>query len=366
MNAEKKGGRMIAANYREVALKHIVQSSDSRLKNTPTPCSWKQAWRESFTKLPDLLAFLQLDTAQFMAHLDLDHAATFPLRVPISFAERMRKGDPLDPLLAQVLPRMVERVVAVNFKSDPVEDLANSPSRGLIHKYASRALLIASGTCAVNCRYCFRREYPYAAASLSPSALLDATEYLQQHPEINEVILSGGDPLALDNRALQRSTDALLALSQIRRLRVHTRTPIVLPTRIDTGFMGWVQDLKVPLIMVLHSNHANEWADRELQSAMRALKKAGVTLLNQAVLLRGVNDTSASQIALSEALFAAGVLPYYLNLLDPVSGSAHFAVSDTDAHRIYQDMAAALPGFLLPKLVRDVVGSDAKQVMATR
>ncbi len=356
---------MIAANRREVASPEHLKSSDLRTQeNAASSANWKQEWRDSFTKWPDLLAFLQLDSTSLMAQLDLDHAAKFPLRVPMSFAKRMQKRDPLDPLLAQVLPRMAERVLAAHFKSDPVDDLANSPSRGLIHKYASRALLIASGTCAVNCRYCFRREYPYAAASLSPSALAEAIQYIQLQPKINEVILSGGDPLALDNLSLRRTTDALLALPQITRLRVHTRTPIVLPARIDADFLCWVEDVKVSLIMVVHSNHANEWADSELCSAMRALKRAGVTLLNQAVLLRGVNDSSACQIALSEALFAAGVLPYYLNLLDPVSGSAHFAVSDVDAHRIYHEMAAALPGFLLPKLVRDVVGTDAKQVIA--
>ena len=345
---------MIAAMRREVASKVALSAMVAP--------NWKLEWRDSFTQLGALLEFLQLDASNFSDALALDTAATFPLRVPLSFAQRMTKGDPHDPLLAQILPKTAERLAAVNFVSDPVNDLQHSPTPGVIHKYRSRALLIAAGTCAVNCRYCFRREYPYAEASLSTSALADAVRYLAAHPEINEVILSGGDPLALDNTKLGRIAEALLALPQIKRLRLHTRTPVVLPTRIDAEFLCWVAGLKVPLVMVLHSNHANEWQDATLRDAMRTLKRAGVTLLNQAVLLRGVNDSANAQIALSEALFAAGVLPYYLNLLDPVAGSAHFEVSDADAQHIYRQMAAALPGFLLPKLVRDVAGMDAKQV----
>ncbi len=348
---------MIAAMRREVA------SNDAL--NAPIAPNWKLEWRDSFTQLAPLLQFLQLDASAFSDALALDSAATFPLRVPMSFAMRMVKADPNDPLLAQILPKMAERLIALNFVSDPVNDLQHSPSVGVIHKYRSRALLIAAGTCAVNCRYCFRREYPYSQASLSARALNDAVRYLVAHPEINEVILSGGDPLALNNLKLSRISDALLALPQIKRLRLHTRTPIVLPSRIDAEFLRWAAGLKVPLIMVLHSNHANEWQDATLKNAMRTLKLTDVTLLNQAVLLRGVNDSADAQVALSEAMFAAGVLPYYLNLLDPVAGSAHFAVPDAMAQQIYRQMAAALPGFLLPKLVRDVAGSDAKQVQAT-
>ena len=346
---------MIAAMHREVASKEAPSAVIAP--------NWKLEWRDSFTQLGALLEFLQLDTSDFNDAMALDLAATFPLRVPLSFAQRMAKADPYDPLLAQILPKMAERMAALNFVSDPVNDLLHSPSVGVIHKYRSRALLIAAGTCAVNCRYCFRREYPYAEASLSASALLDAVRYIAANPEINEVILSGGDPLALDNSKLARAADALLALPQIKRLRIHTRTPIVLPARIDAEFLRWVDKLRVPLVMVLHSNHANEWQDATLQKSMQALKRAGVTLLNQAVLLRGVNDSASTQVALSESLFAAGVLPYYLNLLDPVAGSAHFEVSDSDARQIYQQMTAALPGFLLPKLVRDVPGTDAKQVL---
>jgi L-lysine 2,3-aminomutase len=340
------------------------------LANEPTGklaaqhCDWKAQWRSAFTRVPGLLAFLELTPAHFAPERLPDSAQTFPLRVPASFAARMQRGNACDPLLLQVLPSTAERIEQANFLSDPVADLQHSPSPGLIHKYASRALLIAAGTCAVNCRYCFRREYPYGSATLTPSALAAALRYIEAQPQINEVILSGGDPLALDDTRLRAMTDALTALPQITRIRLHSRTPIVLPARVDASFLRWVADLRVPLVLVVHSNHAAEWQCDELRAAMAALRRANVTLLNQAVLLAGVNDTLSAQVALSEALFAAGVMPYYLNLLDPVVGSSHFEVADADANALYAQMSAALPGFLLPKLVRDVPGRAAKSVVA--
>lgn len=343
---------MIAALTREVA------QAEAQMRDKSG--SWKQQWRDSFTQLAPLLEFLQLGASDFPDHV-LDHQAHFPVRVPQSFALRMRKADPADPLLLQVLPQAQEKLTVSNFVADPVSDLAHSPLPGLIHKYRSRALLIAAATCAINCRYCFRRDYPYSDAHINRSALDQAEHYLKANPQINELILSGGDPLALDTPRLHEISQRLLALPQIRRLRVHTRTPVVLPARLDEEFFQWVRTLPRPLIMVLHSNHANEWADSSLRERLLQLRAAGVTLLNQAVLLRGINDNLPAQSALSEALFDAGVLPYYLNLLDPVAGSAHFHVEDAAALKLYQQMSAELPGFLLPKLVRDVVGTPAKQ-----
>jgi L-lysine 2,3-aminomutase len=348
---------MIAALSNEVA----QESSANALHSG----HWKAQWRNSFTELNSLLAFLGLSTNDFDGDLALDLKPTFPLRIPHSFAARMRKADPRDPLLRQVLPLQAELSSPANFIADPVADLAHSPSQGLIHKYRSRVLLIATGTCAINCRYCFRREYPYAQASFSPRAWASAMQYLRAHPEVNEVILSGGDPLALDDTRLAQLSDALQTLPQLKRIRLHTRTPIVLPARVDNGFLAWISALKLPCVMVLHSNHAQEWQDATLIAAMQSLKQAGVTLLNQAVLLRDINDSAAAQIALSEALFDAGVLPYYLNLLDPVTGSAHFFVSDARAQALYTAMAAQLPGYLLPKLVRDAPGTAAKQIQSS-
>jgi L-lysine 2,3-aminomutase len=319
---------------------------------------WKAQWRNSFTDTKALLAFLGLQDTAAAKHIDAN--ARFALRVPHSFARRMRFADPLDPLLAQVLPLQLENAAVPGFVSDPVADLAHSPVPGVVHKYASRALLIAAGTCAINCRYCFRREFPYSDASLSNRAMHQAMDYLRQQPLVSEVILSGGDPLALDNTKLAALLAQLRALPQLRRLRIHARTPIVLPARVDAGLVALLADFGLPVVMVLHSNHANEWNDPELQSACQQLRAAGVHLLNQAVLLAGVNADVQAQVALSEALFSAGVLPYYLNQLDQVTGSAHFAVSDADARQLHQQMAARLPGYLLPRLVRDVPGQASK------
>jgi L-lysine 2,3-aminomutase len=320
---------------------------------------WKAQWRDSFTDIDELLRFLQLHPAM----LKVDRNQRFTLRVPRSFVMRMQMGNPNCPLLRQILPLDQENQVVSGFDADPVQDQRYSPTPGVIHKYTSRALWIAAGTCAVNCRYCFRREFPYAQAHMRPNAIAAALEHLDANPTINEVILSGGDPLALDNDKLSRLFDAIKTRPQIRRVRLHTRTPIVLPARVDQELLGELAALPWPVIMVLHSNHANEWLDDELQAKVLALRTIGVHLYNQAVLLAGVNDSADAQIALSETLFAAGVQPYYLNLLDPVRGSAHFAVDDSRAKAIFADMQARLPGFLVPKLVRDVPGRDAKTLL---
>ncbi len=333
----EKRSRMIAAKPNEVVADCLT---------------WKQQWRNSFTQLADLLSFLQLDSQQNAGLLDA--AASFPLRVPQSFAARMRKGDWRCPLLLQVLPVQLENATHTGFVADPVNDLGHSPTAGVIRKYQSRALLIANGNCAVNCRYCFRREFPYADRGLSASGLAQAVAFVAADPAINEIILSGGDPLALDTAKLARIVAAFAALPQIRRLRIHTRTPIVMPARIDAEFLQWIGALKLPVVMVLHSNHAQEWADTSLVRACDDLRDCRVHLLNQAVLLAGINDQINAQVELSEAMFAAGVLPYYLNQLDPVRGSAHFAVDDQTALRLHQQMQQRLPGFLVPKLVRDV------------
>jgi L-lysine 2,3-aminomutase len=322
----------------------------------PPAGSWKIAQREAFTVLSDLLAHLRLD------ELDQTWIDTqFPLRVPRSFVARMQVGDAQDPLLLQVLPLRAEQNEHANFVDDPVADLALSPAPGLVHKYASRALVISAATCAVNCRYCFRRNYPYREATLNAAQLQQARNYLHEH-SIDELILSGGDPLVMDDAKLQRILDALMVPS-IKRLRIHSRTPIVLPERIDQGFISVLDAIKVPVVMVVHSNHANEWKDVSLRAAMHALKNRGVLLLNQAVLLAGINDSAAAQIALSEATFENGVLPYYLNLLDRARGTAHFEVDDATARDIHRTMQAALPGYLLPRLVRDEGSQHAKTIV---
>jgi L-lysine 2,3-aminomutase len=330
-------------------------------KNHAAGADWRAQWRDSFTVLDDLLTFLQLNRSDFTHPVQAD--SSFALRVPLSFAKRMRKADPFDPLLLQVLPQMVELVQVRGFNADPVLDLEFSPAKGVIHKYRSRALLISTGACAINCRYCFRRSFPYSEAHMTTAAVQAAVDFVSKKPEINEVILSGGDPLALGDDKLFGMMERFATIDTVQRLRIHTRTPIVLPARIDAEFLARLRRLTKPLVMVLHSNHAQEWQDAELRRATRILKAAGVTLLNQAVLLAGVNDSAQIQIDLSEALFAANVMPYYLNLLDRVQGSAHFEVTDVKAGEIYTRMQEALPGYLLPRLVRDVPGEHSKSLV---
>ena len=323
----------------------------------PHEAQWKADWRAAFTKVSELLDFLAINPDDA---LGAEANAQFPLRVPRSFAQRMRPGDLNDPLLRQVLSRQIEQEITAGFSSDPVGDLAQLAVPGLIHKYAGRALLITTGSCAVHCRYCFRREFPYATESLTPAALNAALHYLRGDPSITELILSGGDPFALDTTKLQKLSNAFAELPQLRRLRIHTRTPIVLPSRVDTSLCAWLRALPWPCALVLHVNHAQELAAADVGSALAQLKATGVCLLNQAVLLKAVNDSVAAQVALSEALYAHGVLPYYLNQLDQVQGAAHFAVDDALAIALHAQLRAQLPGYLVPKLVRDVRGGLAK------
>lgn len=286
-------------------------------------------------------------------------AALFPMRVPEAFAGRMRAGDPADPLLRQVLPLAAELADADGFGPDPVGDTAARVAPGLLHKYAGRALLLVTGACAIHCRYCFRRAYPYADTGASPAGWQAAFAHLRADPSIRELILSGGDPLTLSNRRLGELFAAADALPRLLRLRIHTRQPVVEPARIDDDLLERLRACRLPVVIVLHVNHARE-LDAAVQAACARLRGAGVTLLNQSVLLAGVNDTAAALIELSEALFAAGVLPYYLHLLDRVCGATHFEVCEQQALSMMDTLRAALPGYLVPRLVREDAGRPAK------
>ncbi len=290
-------------------------------------------------------------------------AQQFPLRIPRAFVARMRKGDIHDPLLRQVLPLGDELSPPPGFVTDPLAERDSNPHQGLLHKYQSRVLVIAGSACAVHCRYCFRRHFPYQDNQLSQPQFDALLDYLREHPEVNEVILSGGDPLVTSNARLQRWVEALESLPQLKRLRLHTRTPVVIPERIDAGLLQLLRQSRLKIIMVVHCNHANE-VDDTFARAMGHLKDIGVTLLNQTVLLKGVNDNADALVALSETLFDAGILPYYLHLLDQVAGAHGFQVDDNDAFSLYRAVAARLPGFLLPRLTREVPGAPAKQVLA--
>ncbi|MCC7330076.1 MAG: EF-P beta-lysylation protein EpmB [Gammaproteobacteria bacterium] len=324
-------------------------------------CAWQRELAHAITTLEELALALDLPVASLAGGAAA--AGQFALRVPRGFVARMRRGDPRDPLLLQVLPQARELEAVPGFGPDPLAELSGMCQPGLLQKYRGRALLVTTGACAVNCRYCFRREFPYAQASLTPQATDAALQAVATDTGIGEVILSGGDPLSLGDRRLATLLAAIGRIPHIRRIRIHTRVPVVLPERVDGGLLGVLAQAPRPLVVVLHANHAQE-LDAAVAQAAAGLRGVCATVLNQSVLLRGVNDSAPALIALSERLFAAGVLPYYLHLLDPVRGAAHFRVGERRARRIMGAVAAALPGYLVPRLARERPGMPAKEVLA--
>jgi L-lysine 2,3-aminomutase len=325
----------------------------------PAPdTDWKRLWRDAVRDPAELLALLGLTGR--VSGLSVEAAGQFPLRVPRSFIARMRPGDPHDPLLRQVLPLDEEMRLMPGFDLDAVGDAAAKTATGLIHKYRGRALLIATGSCAVHCRYCFRRHFPYAEETAAAGQWREAVAAIRADASIDEVILSGGDPLSLSTAKLGELTVQLADLPHIRRLRIHTRLPVVLPERVDDTLTDWLRTLPWPVVVVIHANHANEF-DPTVDLALARLRATGASVLNQAVLLRGVNDNIEALVALSERGFAAGALPYYLHQLDRVDGAAHFEVSDEEALVLHAALVARMPGYLVPKLVREVAGDPGKR-----
>jgi len=322
--------------------------------------AWRRLLASAVSDVDELLALLDLDESCLGEHADaLRSAHSFGLRVPRGFVGRMRRGDPDDPLLRQVLPVDREMIRVGGFTTDPVGELTHPPSDGVLHKYHGRALVMATGACAVHCRYCFRRHFPYSGHAARGGDLETTISRIAADPEITEVILSGGDPLTLPDVHLEVLARGLAAVPSVRRLRIHTRLPIVLPQRVDTDLAMWLGGLEVPVAVVVHANHANE-IDSDVRRALAALNTTGVTLLNQAVLLAGVNDSADVLADLSESLFETGVLPYYLHLLDPVEGAAHFEVPEEKARFLHTELTNRLPGYLVPRLVREVEGAPAK------
>ena len=324
---------------------------------TPVPrhlTGWQQQLADAVASPAELCSLLGLDPETAgIAHSE------FPLRVPRSFVRRMRHGDYHDPLLRQVLPIAAELQAMPGYDGDPLQEATAQRGGGLLQKYANRVLLIATGACGVHCRYCFRREYPYAASAGDGVRWQQALAAIAADASIEEVILSGGDPLSLSDARLEQLTTQLARIPHIRRLRIHTRQPIVLPARVDDGLCGWLQGLPWIPVIVLHANHANE-IDAEVIAACSALRAAGATLLNQSVLLAGVNDSAAALASLSHSLWSAGVLPYYLHLLDRVRGASHFEVDESRARELHMQLLSALPGYLVPRLVREQPGAASK------
>ncbi len=323
--------------------------------NTSTT-SWQQLLAEGFTDIESLCQHLQLEPNQLPLLVGFKD---FPLRVPRGFVDCMEKGNPNDPLLRQILPIQDELVNYPGYNADPVGDLNAVAAAGVIHKYQGRVLLIATGACAVHCRYCFRRNFPYGEQQLSSQKLQQAISYIAEHSDISEVILSGGDPLLLNDDKLGFLLQQLAAIKHVRRIRLHSRVPIVLPARITDSLLTHLSNSNKQVVMVLHSNHGNELSP-SVAAACLKLRQHGITLLNQSVLLKAVNDDAQTLCQLSEKLFSLGVLPYYLHLLDHAIGTGHFAVDDDTAKQLLEQMQRQLPGYLVPKLVREQAGAAYK------
>lgn len=324
------------------------------------PGSHEQSWQWHLTHairdIKELVRFLNLD-CQF------DPEPSFPLLVPYPYAARMRKGDPSDPLLLQVLPDAAERLNTDGYTTDPLVESDQSPGHGLLHKYRGRVLVIVSGACAINCRYCFRQHFPYQDFQPDSDGWQDLFEYVRNDASITEVILSGGDPLILSDRRLAWISETLGEIPHVSALRIHTRLPVVVPQRVCTDLTRWIDRCPLKIVVVIHSNHAAE-LDDEVARAMAKLRDTGSLLLNQSVLLSGVNDSAATLADLSRRLFDVDVLPYYLHLPDKVAGTAHFDVAEDRARGIFRELAGELPGYLVPRLAREVPGERSKITLA--
>ncbi|HSH27438.1 MAG TPA: EF-P beta-lysylation protein EpmB [Wenzhouxiangella sp.] len=283
----------------------------------------------------------------------------FPMLVPEAFIDRMQPGDRHDPLLLQVLPDPREAQTAPGFSDDPVGDRASSAGHGILHKYQGRVLLVTTGACAIHCRYCFRQAFPYASENAGADRWQVAVDHIAGDESIEEVILSGGDPLMLPTRRLRELTRRLAGITHLRRLRIHTRLPVILPDRVTENLLDWLGELPWPVVMVIHANHGNEF-DAAVARALTRLRQRGVHLLNQAVLLAGINDSSAALAELMRRSFEAGALPYYLHLLDPVSGAQRFDTDDASAVAMMESLRRELSGYLVPRLVREVAGRPYK------
>lgn len=336
------------------------------MQRAPISPNHKNAWQEALLNLitdpQELLNILELDLSLLPAAIAA--ADAFPLKVPRGFVARMEKGNINDPLLRQVLPLGIELTKIAGYVDDPLAESNVNPVPGLLHKYHGRVLITLTSTCAVHCRYCFRRHFPYAENNPGTKGWEKMFAYISQDESITEVILSGGDPLAVSDKLLAHFLQGLKWIPHVKRLRIHSRIPVVLPERLTPELIALLTTLPLEVVLVVHVNHANE-ISVDVKAALSQLRAAGIHLLNQAVLLRGVNDTSACLIALSEALFAAGVLPYYLHVLDKVAGAAHFDMDLREARQLHAAMTAKLPGYLVPRLAVEEVGAHAKTILST-
>lgn len=326
--------------------------------------SWQRDLAEAYRSPAELLAALQLPaSADSVFGLADDQTQPFPTLVPRSFAKRMEFGNRNDPLLLQVLPMKAERQPAEGFVADPVGDEAAKKAPGLLQKYHGRALMITTGACAVHCRYCFRREYPYHDEPRRLEDWQPALAEIAADSSITEVILSGGDPLMLNDDRLTILCEQLDAIPHVERIRLHTRLPIVLPSRVTPALLQLLSSLRSQVVMVVHANHGNEIVD-DCHEALRSLVQSGIPVLNQAVLLRNINDNVEALETLCRRLVNIGVMPYYLHQLDRVHGAAHFEADRTAGQQFISELQKRLPGYAVPKFVEEIAGQQSKSAIA--
>ena len=319
--------------------------------------SWQDQIKDAIRDPSLLLEMIDLPTTT--TNLARQSLQQFPLRVPRSFAAAIMAGDSADPLLRQVLPDAAEDLAVEGFSIDPLGEARRQPAPGLLAKYPGRVLLVATGACAIHCRYCFRRHFPYAEHNPSQQDWQAALAVIRGDDSIKEVILSGGDPLSLPDARLSQLVTRLEAIPHLQRLRIHTRMPVVVPERITAALLTLLAGTRLQTVVVIHANHAREIGDAAAR-ALDAIYRRGLALLNQSVLLKGVNDNAPVLAELSERLFRFHVLPYYLHMLDPVAGAAHFRVDDDRARAIMRELRRRLPGYLVPRLVREEEGELSK------
>lgn len=326
--------------------------------DAPAPVArWQRELAAAIRTPEALCAALDLDPA--IAAATRAAGGSFPLLVPRGFLARMRKGDLHDPLLLQVLPQPREQEAVAGFSADPLDEAAALAAPGLVHKYRGRGLLLLAAGCAINCRYCFRREFPYAESGATTAGTAAGLAAVAADPSLHEVILSGGDPLLVADDRLQDIVEQLAAIPHVRRLRIHSRLPVVLPERVTDNLVALLAATRLATTVVIHANHANE-LDTTVAEALDRLRQSGAILLNQAVLLAGINDSVPVLAALSERLLDLGVVPYYLHLLDRVRGTAHFEVDEKAARHLHKALRDRLPGYAVPRLAREVPGAPAK------
>ena len=338
-------------------MSHIIQQNIEQ----PNKDEWIFELANVVTDIKKLYRCLNLDPEAVSLPM-LQARKQFPLRVPMAFINRMKKGDSQDPLLLQVLCDEKELINVAGFSEDPLEE-QNNTIPGLLHKYHNRALLMTKTACAINCRYCFRRHFPYHDNQGTKKNLGAALEYIASHPELDEIILSGGDPLMAKDHEMAFLITELEKIPHIKRLRIHSRLAVVIPNRITSELCRLFAKTRLQIVLVTHINHPNE-IDDNVTNAIKRLKEHQVTVLNQSVLLKKVNDDADVLACLSNKLFSIGILPYYIHLLDKVQGAAHFLVDDDNAKQIMRQLAKNVSGYLVPKLAREIGGEKSKRVIA--